>query len=81
MPALALLAAGALAAPSAAARERNDVVLMVGGDRIACEIIELEAANLSLRTPAFGTVNVDWPDVTGCSASSSSRSGVPTGRG
>jgi hypothetical protein len=64
LPALALLAAGALAAP-AAARERNDVVLMVGGDRIACEIIELEAANLSLRTPAFGTVNVDWPDVTG----------------
>jgi len=64
LPALALLAAGALAT-SAAARERNDVVLLVGGDRIACEIIELDAANLSLRTPAFGTVNVDWPDVVG----------------
>lgn len=58
------LALFALPGP-AAARERNDVVLLVGGDRIACEIIELEGANLSLRTPAFGTVNVDWPDVVG----------------
>ena len=61
---LVLLAA--LAIPGAAgARERNDVIMLKGGDRIACEIIELESAVLSLRTPAFGTVSVDWPDVTG----------------
>lgn len=64
VPLLLLLALPVVPGP-AAARERNDVVLLVGGDRIACEIIDLESANLSLRTPAFGTVNVDWPDVTG----------------
>ena len=64
VPLLLLFALPVVPGP-AAARERNDVVLLVGGDRIACEIIELESANLSLRTPAFGTVNVDWPDVTG----------------
>ncbi len=53
-----------LAAP-AAARERTDLLLLERGDRITCEIIRLESANLSVRTRNLGTVDVDWPDVVG----------------
>lgn len=60
VPALSL----ALAAP-AAARERTDLLLLARGDRVTCEIIRLESANLSLRTRNLGTVDVDWPDVVG----------------
>ena len=59
------LAVGALLAGPAVARERDDKVLLREGDRVTAEIIRLEAGQLSVRTLAFGTVDVDWPDVVG----------------
>ena len=61
---LLVLGAGVLAGP-AAARPRIDAVLLVQGDRVTGEIIRLDGATLSVRTLAFGTVDVDWPDVVG----------------
>jgi hypothetical protein len=62
---LGVLAVLGLAAPPARARERIDLVQLVGGDRITGEIIRLESANLSVRTRLMGTVDIDWPDVVG----------------
>lgn len=61
---LAFLAGLSLAA-SVAARPRIDQIFLQKGDRVTGEIVRLEAAYLSVRTLAFGTVEVDWPDVVG----------------
>ena len=62
--ALSVLLALALAAP-ASARPRVDTIVLSNGDVVTGEIVRLETATLTVRTPAFGTVIVDWPDVAG----------------
>lgn len=61
--AVALAALALLYASPAAARDRIDLLLLAGGDRVTGEIIRLEGANLSVRTLNLGTVDIDWPDV------------------
>lgn len=61
---VAVLAGLALAAP-VAARPRVELILLAKGDRVTGEIVRLEASTLTVRTLAFGTVDVDWPDVVG----------------
>jgi hypothetical protein len=58
---LALLAL--LSASAASARDRIDVVKLVNGDQITCEIVQLESGYLTVRTASFGTVEIEWTDV------------------
>jgi hypothetical protein len=60
-----LVLLGIVPSAPASARPRIDLVLLGQGDRVTGEIIRLEGATLSVRTLAFGTVDVDWPDVIG----------------
>lgn len=56
-----------LATPAtpATAREQLDLVLLANGDRVHGEIISLASATLVVRTLSLGTVEIDWPEVTG----------------
>jgi putative salt-induced outer membrane protein YdiY len=56
-----LVPAGVVAAP------RNDVVALVNGDRMTCEIKELTRGRLSVKTDALDTVSVYWGQVDGLS--------------
>jgi hypothetical protein len=60
----AALAFFLLAASAVSARDRIDVVKLVKGDRITCEIVKLESGYLTVRTASFGTVDIEWTDVT-----------------
>lgn len=54
----------AMAASTAgAARDKLDVVRVRNGDRITCEVIELQAGRLQAKTASLGTVQIDWQDV------------------
>lgn len=48
---------------AAEARELIDTILLVKGDRATGEIVSLESGILTVRTLAFGTVNIEWTDV------------------
>jgi hypothetical protein len=62
---LALAAcAGALAAPRVAlAAPKTDVVMLVNGDRITCEIKSLEHNKLKVSTDHMGTIYVEWDKI------------------
>lgn len=48
------------------AREKNDVVQLVNGDHLTCQIIKLEKGYLYVKLPyADGTVALDWSKVSG----------------
>jgi hypothetical protein len=51
------------------ARDKTDVVTLLNGDRLTGEIIQLEHGQLELKTDAFGTVYIEWPQVSGLSSS------------
>jgi putative salt-induced outer membrane protein YdiY len=61
LPALAA-AAMFLSAP-ANARPKSDVIVLVNGDRITGEIIELRYGQLTVKTDSLGTVYIEWLDV------------------
>jgi hypothetical protein len=61
---LALLLGALLLAAPLAARERLDKVQLRSGDRVTGEIITLHSATLTVRTLDFGTIEIDWPEVT-----------------
>lgn len=48
---------------AAHAREKSDVVLLINGDRLTGEILELRYGQLSLKTDSLGTVSIDWLDI------------------
>lgn len=49
---------------SAEARPKKDVIVMKNGDRITCEIKNLEKGQLSIKTDyTTGTILVDWEQV------------------
>lgn len=50
----------ALAAATASARDKVDVVTMTNGDRVTGEIVRLEAGLLELKTDHMGTLSVEW---------------------
>ncbi|HWX78947.1 MAG TPA: DUF481 domain-containing protein [Steroidobacteraceae bacterium] len=58
-----------LAATSALARDRTDIVMLDNGDHLTGEIIQLEHGQLELKTDALGTVYIEWPRVSGLSSS------------
>jgi hypothetical protein len=55
--------AALLLTTTANAREKTDVILLVNGDRITGEILELKYGQLSLKTDSLGTVSIDWLDI------------------
>jgi hypothetical protein len=52
----------AMAAP-AAAQKKTDVVQLVNGDRLTCEIRKLDRGKLTVKTDGMGTVSIEWDDV------------------
>ena len=58
----AIAFASILPAP-AAARDRIDVVELLNGGRVFCEIITFEFGILSARTLGLGNVRIEWSDV------------------
>lgn len=49
------------------ARPKTDVVVLDNGDRLKCEIKKLQRGKLTIKTDAFGTMNVKWSHVIGVS--------------
>jgi len=62
---LLALAAVLLVSATAVARPKIDVVTLVNGDRITCEIKELEKGKLTVSTDAMATVYIEWNDIVG----------------
>ncbi len=60
---LLFLAALGLLFSDAIAGEKTDLVFLNNGDRITCEIQQLDRGILKVKTDNIGTVNVEWEDV------------------
>jgi hypothetical protein len=45
------------------AAPKTDVVELVNGDRITCEIRKLERGKLTVKTDGLGTIAIEWDDV------------------
>jgi len=69
----ALLAVVALPFSGAIAGEKTDLVFLNNGDRITCEIQQLNRGILQVKTDDIGTVNVEWEDVDSLSSGSQFR--------
>jgi hypothetical protein len=50
-------------APAAHAADKTDVVELVNGDRITCEIKKLERGKLTVKTDGVGTIAIEWDDI------------------
>ena len=59
---LLLMVALAVAADSAMA-QKTDIITLVNGDRITCEIKELQRGLLRVKTDSVGTIYVEWLDI------------------
>ena len=57
MTALCLLSSAAWA------RQKTDIVVLTNGDRITCEIKQLDRGILKAGTDGIGTINIEWDDV------------------
>ena len=57
--ALAFLVAGA--PPAFAAK--TDIVELINGDRITCEIKKLDRGKLTVKTDGLGTISIEWDDI------------------
>jgi hypothetical protein len=51
------------ATPGLAAGPKTDVIELLNGDRITCEIVKLERGKLTVKTDGIGTVSIEWNDV------------------
>jgi len=60
-PALALLALCLLAGRAAA--EKTDVIYLRNGDRVTCEIKNVERGRLKASTDSMSTVYIEWKDI------------------
>lgn len=52
----------------ATARSKTDVVVLVNGDRITCEILELVRGKLRVKTDSAGTIEIEWQDIVALSS-------------
>jgi hypothetical protein len=59
---LVLMVALAVAADSAMA-QKTDIITLVNGDRITCELKELQRGLLRVKTDSVGTIYVEWLDI------------------
>ncbi len=57
------LLALALVAKPAWAQKKTDVVVMVNGDRVTCEIKKLDRGILEAKTDSWGTLSIEWVEV------------------
>ena len=57
--ALAFLVAGA--PPAFAAK--TDIIELINGDRITCEIKKLDRGKLTVKTDGLGTISIEWDDI------------------
>ena len=53
----------AIGAPRARAADKTDIVMLNTGDRITCEIKQLERGRLTAKTDPMDTVTIHWGDV------------------
>ena len=52
-----------LLASTVFAQGKTDVVTLVNGDRITCEVSKLERGRLELKTDDIGTIYIEWDNV------------------
>jgi hypothetical protein len=57
-----------LAGAPALAAKKTDVVVMRNGDRITCEVDDLERGQLSVKTDDMGTLGIEWDKVSSVEA-------------
>ena len=50
-------------AVTAGAAPKTDVIELVNGDRITCEIRILERGKLTVKTDGLGTISIEWDDI------------------
>lgn len=58
-----LIAASLLLVTASAMAQKTDIITLVNGDRITCELKELERGLLRVKTDSAGTVYVEWLDI------------------
>lgn len=49
--------------PATAVADKTDVIYMRNGDRVTCEIKQLERGRLKVSTDGMGTVYIEWEDI------------------
>jgi hypothetical protein len=59
---LALAGVGTIVS-AAHARQKTDLVYLTNGDRVTCEIKQLDRGILQVKTNDIGTLNIEWEDV------------------
>jgi hypothetical protein len=47
----------------AAAAAKTDVIELINGDRITCEIRKLDRGKLTVKTDGMGTMSIEWDDI------------------
>lgn len=52
-----------IAATPCIAGPKTDVIELLNGDRITCEIQKLERGKLTVKTDGLGTISIEWNDV------------------
>ncbi len=67
--AFGLTLALALISPANLRAEKTDVVMFDNGDRLTGEVKKLEHGKLSFKTASTDTIQIEWDDVAGLSAS------------
>ena len=60
---LVLVVASLSFASSVHAADKTDIVELVNGDRITCEIKKLERGKLTVKTDGIGTIAIEWDDI------------------
>jgi putative salt-induced outer membrane protein YdiY len=60
---LARALACCLAAVAPAAAQKTDIVELINGDRITCEIQKMDRGKLTAKTDGLGTLSIEWNDV------------------
>ena len=58
-----LLVAGAILAAVPAAAQKTDIVVLLRGDRLTCEIESLDRGRLTVKTDDMGTLSIEWDKV------------------
>jgi len=58
-----------LASAGTARAEKTDIVYMLNGDRVTCEIKNLERGRLKVSTDSMSTVYIEWKDIARVSSS------------
>jgi hypothetical protein len=61
--AVLLYLAGSLALAAPAAAQKTDIIELINGDRITCEIQRMERGKVSAKTDGLGTLSIEWDDV------------------